>query len=88
MVRRFSSRPEAAPCCGVLVRAALVDKSLKRHVTITVSGPASGTRFRGNVVTPGSGSAAGQPMIRKAQQEAQRWRRGGGPAAVGDLRPV
>ena len=42
MVRRFSSRPEAAPCCGVLVRAALVDKSLKRHVTITVSRPFSG----------------------------------------------
>ena len=44
MVRRFSSRPEAAPCCGVLVRAALVDKSLKRHVTITVSGPVIGVR--------------------------------------------
>jgi len=45
-------RPVAAPCCGGLVRAALVDKSLKRHVTITVSGPLNGggERYRrGNV---------------------------------------
>jgi hypothetical protein len=35
-------RPVAAPLLWGLVRAALVDKSLKRHVTITVSGPVTG----------------------------------------------
>jgi hypothetical protein len=39
-------RPVAAPCCGGLVRAAPVDKSLKRHVTATVSGPSCDERRR------------------------------------------
>ena len=45
-------RPVAAPCCGGLVRAALVDKSLKRHVTITVSGPICSTRTRSKREAP------------------------------------
>ena len=65
MVRRFSSRPEAAPCCGVLVRAALVDKSLKRHVTITVSGPPTGMRLPGNLCHAWKRMSRRTPVIRR-----------------------